>query len=138
MCLCFLSAIIEANSEELLAEIVVKKAMCYIEISDLDHAEQQLNSVLKLDNIWATEAYFLLGRVLQARGKWVPSLEMFNKALRRDPKHIDTYLARLSTYTALGKEDLALNDRKMAILLRREKLWTRQSVVMDGAKVPKK
>lgn len=109
-----------------------------MELPDLDQAESQFKSILMLDNQWATEAYVFLAKLQQARGNWPSSVELVNKALKRDPKHIDAYLTRNTAHIALGKEDLALHDKKMALLLRRERLWTRQSVVMDGANVVKK
>lgn len=87
-----------------------------------------------MDTPWTTEALVLLGRIQQSRSKWTASVEFFNKALRRDPKHIDAYLGRYVSYSALDKEELALHDKKMMLLLRREKLWTREAVVLDGAK----
>ncbi|MGH9335141.1 MAG: tetratricopeptide repeat protein, partial [Vicinamibacteria bacterium] len=99
-------------------EYHVAKAMCAVDLGDLDVAEEELEIALASEEPirflegpsvvdGRVEAFFQLGKLLALRGKDRESLEALEAALKADPAHIDARLHRGLAQKRLGNLDQA-------------------------------
>eukprot|EP01124_Arcella_intermedia_P017868 TRINITY_DN24847_c0_g1_i1.p1 TRINITY_DN24847_c0_g1~~TRINITY_DN24847_c0_g1_i1.p1 ORF type:complete len:334 (-),score=69.06 TRINITY_DN24847_c0_g1_i1:545-1546(-) len=110
------------NSEEILAQILFKRGVCYVRIHDYPCASGDLNHVIELNGKYVASAYNWLGKVACYKGKAWDAVALFTKAIERDPTNYVSYLERSDAYLFLDQDDLANEDRRKYQLLKREAL----------------
>jgi len=77
-------------------------------ISDLKQSAQNRKSAPR-------DVDSLLGRAYAAMNKNKEALAAFNKSLARDPRHIESLVARANLYNRVGKHEAAIKDLNLAI-----------------------
>jgi len=107
--------------EVIMGQVLFKRGMCYYNIKDYQMAAGDWNSLIELDGPLAHMAYGWLAEIAIIHKKYWEAVSLSTKAIERNPKYMKAYLGREVAYTHLNKPEEAEADRKMFVLLRRER-----------------
>lgn len=113
-------------SEDILADTVFSRGRSYLAMGKygIDVAKEDFKAVVRLDGKHKANSLYYLG-IAEFQGKadmW-KAIKYFDLALKTGPAAWYMYKGRSDAWRALGKEDRAEDDERLAHVLRRQKQW---------------
>ena len=90
------------------------RALCYLDIGELDLAEKDLNVAITLEP-QMPEYYFYMGWVNAIRGDFLKAIPLYTEAIDLNPEFADAYLYRGEAYEITGQTIKAIEDYEKSL-----------------------
>lgn len=119
-------------------ELALKVAGAYYALAGAEGDPRYIGYAQAALAPWATDRdapadiLFMLGKLLQWRHEYTPALELFGRALQREPGHYDTLSGRSAVLTVLADYAGARRDCEQMRAREQERYWASCLAYIDG------